>query len=215
MATENSKVRVRPLNNWVGVIMTPRIITLVFLILCGIAIGWISWSVFPTKTIAWLSGMAAPFCTMCATIVWGSRGKLDDLIDLDSFNSDEYIKFSELNSEYRTRAMKWTALTLLYALLSAMPAIVEQMGADMLQFMPLISGAAVGASIYSYLLANSWDSQVRDYKNSKILGKLKKNESARFIKELEAAESESRISPVNVGKGWIDKGVISRDDKKF
>lgn len=186
----------------VKILSTPRNITLIFLILAGSALGFLFWKYLPEKVIAWASGIAAPFCTMCATLVWASREKIDDLLDPQSLTPDEYEKLSSLSNSHRIRSLLWASSTMLFALIASIPAIAFQFDLTINKIMVVFSGAAVGSSIYSYLLANSWDEQARRFKTNRILIAMRRIELNELTKDLEksAAQDDELLS--SIGRGW-------------
>lgn len=199
MANQHFGKKIIALTKFISI---PRNITLFFLILIGGAIGFFFWKYLPEKTVAWASGIAAPFCTMCATLVWASREKIDELLDPQAFSSDEYEKLADLINSHRIRSLLWASATMLFALMASVPAIAFQFELEIHKIMALSSGAAVGASIYSYLLANSWDEQARKFKTKRILLAMRRIELDELNKEVEHSAVLDDELLLDIGNGW-------------
>lgn len=189
-------------------IVIPRYITLIALVFFGSNFGFLLWEFFPQASIAWASGVFAPFCTMCATLVWASREKVDDLIDPQNLSSEECERIFELSQEHRGRVFICAPITMIYALISAAPGIALQFGIQISMPMSVIAGGAVGAAIYSYLLANSWDEQIRRFKSEIILQAIRKMEIDTHAKEIKDSEATDIEMLSKIGHGWSQGGSL-------
>lgn len=187
----------------------PRNITLIVLFSLGAAFGFGLWEFFPQKTIAWISGILSPFCTMCATLVWASREKIDDLIEPHNLSSDEYDRLVDLSQEHRSRIFFWAPLTMVYALVAAVPAIVSQFDMKISVLMAVCAGGAVGGAIYSYLLANAWDEQTRRFKSEIIRHAIKQLEIDAHTKEAADSEAADLEMLSRIGRGWSQGGSLT------
>lgn len=181
---------------WLAV---PRVVTLPILVLAGLGGGQLLWLyVDSVKVLAWASGMATPFCMMCATVVWAMRDRLDEAFDTDQMTSQEYQRLVDLVLMHRSRSTQWAAVTGLMALISSIPAVSNQLIGPVWHWMALSTGAAVAISIHAYLLANYWDHQVRAFRNKQRLDH-KKNAERRVL-----LESLSIGKAPKSGVGWVD-----------
>lgn len=198
MAAEQSNVgrTVSQLISWLAV---PRVITLPILVCLGVALAQLVWCyVDSVKIHAWLSGLAAPFCIMCATTVWGMREKLDELIDTDLLDGNAFERYVELTNSHRNKSTFWASLSALMGLIASGPALSNQFIGPVWQWMVLPAGGAVFVAIYAYLLANYWELQMRAFKN----------DQKRAIRKQTLAQEASAImnvhEPLPMGRGWSD-----------
>lgn len=181
---------------WLAV---PREITLPLLSLLGAGGGQLLWHyVDSVKILAWASGMATPFCMMCATAVWTMRDRFDEGFDADDMSAQAYQRLVELITTHRVRSTFWASLTGLMALLSAVPAISNQLIGPIWHWMVLACGGAVAFAVYAYLLANYWDLQIRTFRNKQHLERKRQRE----MQDLLASIESTRVPPP--GTGWSD-----------
>lgn len=194
---------------WLAV---PRLITLPVLLLLGAIVGWVLWQcVDSVKMLAWLSGLASPFCTMCATVIWAMRDKLDDAIDTEDMSATVYEKFDAISNAHRNRSTFMASIVALMSLVAAIPAISNQLIGPVWEASVIAASMAVATSIYGYQLANYWDMQIRRYKSQEVL-KAKKL-AAQNAALAEAAQLESPLPHVNsVGMGWSNGPSLSVSD---
>lgn len=180
----------------------PRNITLISLTVIGAVFGFFCWKFLPEKIIAWASGIATPFCTMCATLVWASREKIDALLDPQALTSSEYEHLTSLSESHRIRSLIWASSAMLFALIASIPAIAFQFDLSINKFMVIASGAAVGSSIYSYLLANSWDAQARRFKAKRVFAAMRRIELEELSNDVsKSAELDDELLS-QIGHGW-------------
>jgi len=182
---------------WLAV---PRPITLPALIGLGAGIGHLLWIyVDSIKMLAWVSGLATPFCMMCATAVWAMRGRLDDMLDKDPMSSSEYKKFVDLNNTHRNKSTFWAAFAAVMALVSSFPAVASQLNGSIWHWMVLASSSAVVASGYAFLLANYWENQIRAYVSKQKLEYKTQAERLALLKTATTAQQS-----IVMGTGWVD-----------
>lgn len=182
--------------SWLAV---PRAVTLPVLMAVGIGGGQVLWHyVDSVKILAWASGMATPFCMMCATVVWAMRDRLDEAFDVDRMTSQEYQRMVDLVQSHRLRSTHWAAVTGLMALLSSVPAVSNQLIGPIWHWMVLGTGGAVSISVYAYLLANYWDHQVRAFKNKQRLDEKKRAERMALMEALQSSPTQQS------GHGWVE-----------
>lgn len=182
--------------NWLAV---PRVVTLPILVLAGLGGGQLLWLyVDSVKVLAWASGMATPFCMMCATVVWAMRDRLDEAFDTEQMTSKEYQRLVDLILMHRSRSAQWAAVTGLMALISSIPAVSNQLIGPVWHWMVLSTGAAIAISIHSYFLANYWDHQVRAFRNVQRLDHKKSAERRSLLESLSLGNTQKS------GVGWAD-----------
>lgn len=181
---------------WLAV---PRVVTLPILVLAGLGGGQLLWLyVDSVKVLAWASGMATPFCMMCATVVWAMRDRLDEAFDTEQMTSQEYQRLVDLVLMHRSRSTQWSAATGLMALISSMPAVSNQLIGPVWHWMVLSTGAAVAISVHAYLLANYWDHQVRAFRNKQRLDHKKSVERRALLESLSLGKTQKS------SVGWTD-----------
>ncbi len=169
---------------WLAV---PRPITLlIMLAICG-GCGQLLWLyVDDIKVMAWLSGMAAPFCVACATTVWVMRNKLDESLDVSSMNSQQYQKLMALSKQQRSRSIKLSACTMIAASVASSPAVSEQLAGFVYQWSVILAFCAVGFSVYAYMFAEQWDRQIQEKKRNDLLAFKKRQEMDELSQSLES-----------------------------
>ena len=198
MASQQSYIRrvVSQLTAWLAV---PRAITLPVLIALGVGCSHLLWQfVDNVKVLAWMAGMATPFCMMCATVVWAMRDRLDDAFDTEQMSSQAYKQLVYLVTQHRSRSTNWAIFTGLMAMVSSIPTVSNQLIGPIWHWMILGTGCAVSISIYAYLLANYWDHQVRTYRNKQKLETKKRAEKEELLMSLNPSQ------PLKSKTGWVD-----------
>lgn len=196
--------------SWLAV---PRLITLPVLLVVAAAVGWLLWRyVDSVKILAWLSGLASPFCTMCATVVWAMRDKLEDAVDTEQMSAVTYQKFDGLNESYRNRSTFMASLVALMSLVAAIPAISNQLLGPIWEASVIAASMAVATSIYGYQLANYWDLQIRRYKSQQIL-QAKKQSAQDVALDEQRTLSTPSTQLSNLGMGW-SVGPSLKDPRK-
>lgn len=194
----------RTISRLIAWLAIPRVITFPMFLALGIGMAQAAWYfVDSVKILAWVSGMAAPFCMLCATAVWAMRDRIDDSVDTELMSSAEYRNFEKLTSEHRLRSTSWAAGTALLALAASMPAVSNQLMGPIWHWMVLTSGAAVGGAAYSYLLANHWETQIRAYKSRQRLSQKQCSEKEKLIQDMLAGAGT--LSE----RGWVEGPALS------
>ncbi|UCU92680.1 hypothetical protein [Hydrogenophaga taeniospiralis] len=187
--------------SWIAV---PRGFTFPSLILISLGLGELAWRhIESVKILAWVSGMASPFCMLCATAVWAMRDRLDDVIDSEQMTSEEYKNFESLVSLHRARSTSWAATSALMALLASAPAVSSQLVGPIWQWMVIGSSGAVGFSLYSYMIANHWEKQIRAYKSQQRLADKRRKEKSDLITAISAGAGSLEES------GWKEGPLLS------
>jgi hypothetical protein len=189
----------RAVSRLIGWLAVPRVVTFPILIALGLGLAQLAWHfVDSVKILAWASGMASPFCMLCATAVWAMRDRIDDAVDTELMSASEYRQFEQLVSTHRTRSSSWAAVTAVMALLASGPAVSNQLIGPIWHGMVLVSGAAIGCSTYAYLLANYWENQIRAHKGRQRLLEKQRRERERLLEEMRAGAGTLR------GSGWVE-----------
>lgn len=187
----------RAVSRLIGWLAVPRVVTFPVLLLLGLGFAQLAWLFIDSvKILAWASGMASPFCMLCATAVWAMRDRIDDAVDTELMSSDEYQQFDQLVTKHRARSTSWAAVTAVMALVASMPAVSNQLVGPIWHWMVLSSGAAVGCAVYAYLLANFWEIQIRAHKGRQKLARKQQSERERLMQEMLAG-----AKPLN-SSGW-------------
>ena len=201
---------VSQLISWLAV---PRLITLPVLLVVGAVAGCLLWKyVDSVKILAWLSGLASPFCTMCATVIWAMRDKLEDAVDTEQMSADTFEKFDGLNESHRNRSTFMASLVAVMSLVAAGPAISNQLIGPIWKTSVIAAAMAVATSIYGYQLANYWDLQIRRYKSKQVLQAKKKAAQDVALDEQRTLSTPStQLS--NLGMGW-SAGPALKDPRK-
>lgn len=198
MATEQSDVGrvVGQLIHWLAV---PRAASWPVLLLVGTGCGHLLWTLVDSvKILAWVSGMATPFCMMCATAVWAMRDRIEDAFDVDQMTAREYKNVVELEATHRSRSTFWAFIGGMMALLSSTAAVSNQLIGPVWHWMVLVLGAAIGTSVYTYLLATYWEQQIRAYRSKKRMQYKTLQDKQDLLEALSSPKGQS------IGPGWVD-----------
>ena len=195
----------RAISRLIAWLAVPRVITFPAFLATGIGVAQMAWLVVDSvKILAWASGMASPFCMLCATAVWAMRDRIDDAVDTELMSSGEYQQFEKLTSEHRFRSTSWAVGTAVLALAASMPAVSNQLIGPIWHWMVLASGTAVGGAAYAYLLANHWEAQIRAYRSRQKLSQKQRSERERLIQDMVAG-----VGTLS-DRDWIDGPVLSQ-----
>lgn len=194
----------RAVSRLIGWLAVPRVVTFPILIALGLGFAQLAWQFIDSvKILAWVSGMASPFCMICATAVWAMRDRIDDVVDTELMSAIEYQQFERLVSAHRTRSTTWAATTAMMALLASAPAVSSQLAGPIWHWMVLACGAAVGSAVYSYLLASYWETQIRAYKNRQKLADKQRRERELLMEEMRAGSGSLS------GSGWVQGPTLN------
>jgi len=198
MAAEQSNHR-RGISGVVSALLIPRKVTLPALAGMGAVVGQLLWVYIDSvKILAWIAGMATPFCMMCTTAVWTMRDRMDEAVDVDQMSAKEFRAFSAMSSEQRARSTTWAAVAGLATLLASTPAISKELADSVWQWMVIGCGISVGTAVYSYLLADFWEKQIRASRHKQKL-------DAKLRQEINALQREiSGGSTRDIGPGWSE-----------
>ena len=198
MAT--GKIESRGSESWVTGFLVPRPLTRFVLWGIGLGVAALAWAFLDFKLLAYVSGLAMPFCMVCATAAWAMRDKADEIFDGESLSAHAFKAARKTASRMRQRGMRRAALVAVYALIAGSPAISSQLSSAIWQWMVLLAGIAVTESIYSYLLVNSWDEQLRDWKDGQQIQQRERNELQNLVDRVQLSKAEQH-PPLS---GWTN-----------
>ena len=168
-------------------LLVPRPITHVVLVGGGLACAAVAWHFLDVKLLAYLGGVLAPFCLLCAGAVWGMRDKLDEALTGENMDAETFRRSVAKATRERQRFMKRSALVAVASLLAGSPAVAHQTAGAVWHWMVLGAGAAVGEATYSYLLANQWGEEIRAFRAKRLLASKVNDERGRLEERLRAA----------------------------
>jgi hypothetical protein len=188
-------------SSWISSLAIPRRLTLPVLMLLGLATAQAVWLAFDSvKILAWLSGLASPFCMLCATAVWAMRDKAELAFTSDSLNSAEYLRAQNIENNLRHRSTLLAAQTAFSALIAATPAMSNQLIGPVWQIMVLGCGCAVAFAIYAYLISSFWEYQIRAQRSKEVFGRKQVSEQKELTEYVEkSAKNSSTLFP-----GWTE-----------
>ncbi|MDB5820415.1 MAG: hypothetical protein JWQ11_4055 [Rhizobacter sp.] len=198
----------------------PRRATHALLLLGGTAIGFLAFDRLTIGLMAWASGLAGPYCLLCATAVWSLRDKADSALAADHLDVQAYRQRREAARRLRARFLSRAAGLALCALAAASPAFASQLAHAVWQWMMVAAGAAVGEAAYGFLLAHAWNEQLRLAKEADVERHRTTQEHDALVKALEAAALRTAASGPDVPQplsGWTGAaGVLeSRPFDRF
>lgn len=204
MAAEQSNSG-RSVDGLVAALLVPRVATWPVLLALGALAGQLLWLYCDSvKILAWVAGMAAPFCMMCATAVWTMRDRMDDTLDLDQMSAQEFRAFTEFSNKQRAMSTRWAGVAAMAALFASAPAVSKELADAVWHWMVIGCGMSVGSAVYSYLLSDYWDKQIRAYRNKQKL-EVKRREELKSLQSEIAGEKTK-----DIGRGWTEgPGLIT------
>lgn len=173
-------------------ILAPRRITHLALLALGAGMAQGAWVLLDAKLLAYLAGLAAPFCLLCASVVWSLRERVDGALLTDEMTAEEFSKASEVAEEVRVRSMRRAAFVAVCALFAGSPAAAEQLSGVVWQWMVILGGVAVAEAAFGYLLANAWDEQVRRHRARRLLESKRRSEHDELSRRIHASAKAGR-----------------------
>jgi hypothetical protein len=194
--------------NWRGVgvsgWLTPRPITHLLLLLLGAALSWAAWKWLDAHLLAYISGLALPLCMMSATAIWGLRDKADETLDGDHLDANAYRTARKAASRLRLRSMRRATIAALCGLAAAGPSFSLQITEGVWEWMVYLAGPAVAESIYSYMLALSWDEQLRAWRERDQIQRRERDAQSVL---LERARSSQVMKSMSTSEWSVVRGV--------
>lgn len=156
------KAEVRGSRSVLTFISTPRPILRIVLVTILAITGEIVWRLLPVPLLAYLGGVSASFCLLCAGAIWGMRDKADMLKDAEHLTVAELKGACAVSRDVRRRSTWRAAYAAFASLIAAGPAISQQFSSAVWEWMMIGGGIAVAEAAYSFLLANAWEEQLRE-----------------------------------------------------
>lgn len=186
----------------------PRPIIRLALLASGAAIAQLAWAFLDMKLLAYVAGLAAPACMLCLSAVWSIRGAADNQLDATDSDSETFARFQLEAQSVRRKAMYLAVQVGFCVVLAAGPAISQQLTATVWQWMVLVSGIAVGNCAYAFLIATSWERQLREFKSAWTLRRMRNAERNSLLTRMTAPASGS-----NVTHGWAkpEAKLVAKD----
>jgi hypothetical protein len=200
-----------------GAIAQPRRVTHALLLVGGATIGWIAFERLPIGLLAWASGLAGPFCLICATAVWGLRDKADAALAADQLGAHALRLHREAAQRLRACFLSHAVWLALCAIAAAGPALASQLAHAVWQWMTVAAGAATGEAAYGFLLAHAWNEQLRLARDADAARARATKEHTALVHALEAAALRRVDKPSNDDEpfaGWRGTAgtLTPRDD---
>lgn len=180
-------------------LLVPRPLTRIVLLSIGLGSAALAWTFLDFKLLAYVSGLAMPFCMVCATAAWSMRDKADDVFDGEDLDAQAFKAARKAAAHMRQRGMYRAAWVAIYALIAGSPAISSQLSSTVWQWMVYLSGAAVAESIYAYLLVNSWDEQLRSWKDNQQIQEREQRELQDLVNRVKLSKVDGSNPPLS---GW-------------
>lgn len=156
------KAEVRGRGSVLTFISTPRPILRIALVIILAVVGEVVWRLLPVPLLAYLAGVSASFCLLCAGAIWGMRDKADMLKDAEHLTVAELKRACAVSRDIRRRSTWRSAYAALAGLVAAGPAISQQFSSVVWEWMVIAGGIAVAEAVYAFLLANAWEEQLRE-----------------------------------------------------
>lgn len=187
----------------------PRLVTLFGLLILGGIAGDLAWRYFDVALLSWLSGLASSFCLMCAAAVWGMRDKSAVLTAAEgTMTARQFAQRALAEDKMIQRSTVVAAIVALCALAASSTILAQQFKAPIWEWMAAGGGAATGAAAFGYLLANSWEVQLRQLKYADTLEQKKISERNQVLERLAVQVKDSDAIPY-----WAEpKGELTKMD---
>ena len=144
----------------------PRKATHLVLLLACVLAAQLAWVTLPMALLSYLSGLASPFCMLCAGAVWAMRDKADVALGGEHLPSADFLRVRQVASAVGMRAQRRSTLVALCGLAAASPAISTQLTGAVWQWMVIVGGLGVGEAAYSYLVSMAWEAELRAHRDS-------------------------------------------------
>lgn len=187
-------------------LLVPRQLTRMLLLAVGFAMSAAAWHFFPKGILVYGSGITSSFCLLVAGAVWALRDRLDDVLEDVQCTAAEYALLMENASRQRRRFVRRAGRVAICALVAASAAVSDQLTKTVWHWMVLGGGLAVGEAVYSYMLANSWDEQIRAMRSKKQFEARRKAEIDQLVERL----SKPAATPSQPADDWAHSDSWSR-----
>lgn len=177
--------------------------------------GEIVWRLLPVPLMAYLSGVSASFCLLCAGAIWGMRDKADMLKDAEHLTVAELKGACAVSKDVRRRSTWRSAYAAFAALVAAGPAISQQFSSAVWEWMMIAGGVAIAEAAYSFLLANAWEEQLRE-KHDAMKVRVRELTARQALLDrlgVPAAQAAAVPSTAPVDTGWSNPVDVFSDKR--
>lgn len=200
------QAEIRGCRSFLEQLATPRPITRIGLAVAGFACAHLAWIFLPPQLIAYLSGVAASFCLLCAGAIWSMRDKADMVLEGDHLRAIEFKNARNSARLLRRRSTWRAALIAGCALAAASPAVAHQLAGAMWHWMTLVGGVGVGEAAYGFLLANAWEDELRNHRDG-LLQRAKESDERKAL--IERLKESLPVHSSALQAGWTEPvGVL-------
>lgn len=169
----------------VDLILVPRPVTRLFLLASLIGIGELAWQLLDYKLLSYLSGVLGPFCLLCATAIWSMRDKVDMVLEGEHLDATAFMAARSQARNLRNRSMRRATWVAVCALAAGSAAISANTASVVWHWMIVLAGAGTAESIYGYMIADTWESQLRAQRDKLTLEQKLRNERDGLVDKIE------------------------------
>lgn len=153
--------------------------------LASAAAAFLAWRWLPEKALAVVSLTLMQTSMVAAMSVWALREKAEDELlgtaeDAQSVERTGHVVRQVLQPRFVQRA----AFTVLMVGLVSIPAFTDFLANAVWHWSVYAASFGIVECLYSFLLANLWNAQIREFKASKALADLRRRERAAQIRAL-------------------------------
>lgn len=166
----------------------PRPATRVALWVLMAAVAQAAWVFLDRQLLAYLSGLAGPLALVCATTIWSMRDKADSSLDGEFVDAAAFKRQRLAARLLRRKFAARAAWVLFAALLAVGPAVASNVANNIWHWMVLLAGAGLAEAFYGYLLAASWDEELRAHRDRLALERKRHDERQQLLARMEASE---------------------------
>ena len=185
----------------IAALVTPRPFARLALALSSLLLAELGWRFLDAKSLAAVSGALAPVCLLCVTAIWSLRSRVDEALSGQDLGADGYLAVRARASELRLRLMVRAPWIAVCALAAGSSAISQQLGAGVWHWMVLAAGLGAAETAYAYMIAHSWDEQLRDHRDRQRLLKMKREEADAALQRMQDSKPSEDSPPI----GWSDE----------
>lgn len=166
-------------------LLVPRPATRIALLVLLVGTAELSWRLLDYKLLAYISGVLGPFCLVCATSIWSMREKVDLVLEGEHMDSKSFQSARVQARQLRARSMRRAAWVVLGAFCAVSPAISANTTGFIWHWMVIAGGVGFAESLYGYLIANSWEEQLRAQRDKLTLQQKLRGEREALIERIE------------------------------
>lgn len=166
--------------------LVPRKLTLPLMLLIFGALGQSAWYFAPSvKFLSFICSFGLPFCMTCAAFVWGLREKAEAFLINDQLSSSQYQRARKVEDSIQLRSMMWASIAAIAGLVAVIPIFSKETFDAIWQWMVICAFLSVGVAIYAYMVAYSWDRQLRAYRDKQKIDTKLEVEKQKLIDRIE------------------------------